>query len=125
MCAITGCTIDEIGDVPGGEALVLQVVDEVIAVAQASGIAADASRSKAIAAHAIATHAGHKPSMLQDILASRPTEIDSINGAVVQRGREHGIETIRTEMLSTLVRLTERSRTAVRPSEQQAEASPY
>ena len=31
-------------------------------------------------------HGDHKPSMLQDILAKKPTEIDSINGALVKYG---------------------------------------
>ena len=39
-----------------------------------------------------ATHAyGHRPSMLQDVLARRPTEIGVLNGGIVARGREAGI----------------------------------
>lgn len=35
----------------------------------------------------------HKPSMLQDVMASRPTEIDQLNGGIVRFGEELGIAT--------------------------------
>lgn len=35
----------------------------------------------------------NKASMLQDVEASRPTEIDSINGAIVRLGQKHGVPT--------------------------------
>jgi hypothetical protein len=41
--------------------------------------------------------------MLQDILAHRRTEIDSINGAIVRAARERNIPVPYTEMLWTLV----------------------
>lgn len=37
------------------------------------------------------THVGHKPSMLQDVLAGRPTEIEFINGAVVAAAVTFGV----------------------------------
>ena len=33
----------------------------------------------------------HEPSMLQDIRAGKPTEIDALNGAIVTLGKQHGI----------------------------------
>ena len=35
----------------------------------------------------------HKPSMLQDVLAQRPTEIDFLNGGIVRFGEEAGVPT--------------------------------
>jgi 2-dehydropantoate 2-reductase len=57
--------------------------------------------------HAIVAHRGHKPSMLQDVLAGRPTEIESINGAVAAAARRHGVPVPHTETLMQLVRLVE------------------
>ncbi len=54
--------------------------------------------------------------MLQDILAHRRTEIDSINGAVVRAAALHSIPVPNTAMLYTLVRLIE--------SRQQQSAAP-
>ncbi len=39
----------------------------------------------------IQTFSPPKPSMLQDMEADRPTEIDYINGAIVNLGEEHGV----------------------------------
>ena len=107
LCAVTGCTVDQLGAVPEGMALSSAVIDEVIAVARAEGIEADADHCRETVAHAIAHHVGHKPSMLQDVLAGRPTEIGAINGAVAEKGRQHGIAVPHTEMLLGLVRLIE------------------
>ena len=35
----------------------------------------------------------HKPSMLQDVLAQRSTEIDQLNGGIVHFGKQEGIAT--------------------------------
>jgi 2-dehydropantoate 2-reductase len=35
----------------------------------------------------------HRPSMLQDVLAQRPTEIDMLNGGIVREGAAHGVPT--------------------------------
>ena len=107
LCAVTGCTVDQLGAVPEGMALAGAVIDEVLAVARAEGIEADADHCRETVAHAIAHHIGHRPSMLQDVLAARPTEIGAINGAVVEKGLRHGVAVPRTETLLGLVRLIE------------------
>ncbi|VFT72296.1 2-dehydropantoate 2-reductase [Klebsiella aerogenes] len=45
--------------------------------------------------------------MLQDVEAGRKTEIDFINGAVVERGKRLGVATPVLEMLFSLVKLSE------------------
>jgi len=112
LCTVAGCPVDRLAAVPGGEALALAVADEVIAVAQSCGVAADAAKAKANILHAIATHVGHDPSMLKDLKARRPTEVEAIAGAAVAAGREAGVGVARTEALLVLVRLAERLRGA-------------
>ena len=46
----------------------------------------------------------NRSSMLQDIEARRPTEIEAINGAVVHEGKLHGIETPVNQSLLELIR---------------------
>jgi 2-dehydropantoate 2-reductase len=107
LCAVSGCAVDQLGRVPDGAALALKIVGEVLAVARAKGICVDPQRAACTVLHAIETHHGHKPSMLQDVLARRRTEIESINGAVVMAARELNVAVVHTETLLQLVRLVE------------------
>ncbi len=91
ICTATQCTVDQLGAIEDGRALAFAVVDEVLAVAQAQGIAVHADACKARVADAIARHVGRKPSMLQDLLAGRPTEIGLINGAVLAAAVTFGV----------------------------------
>ncbi len=50
-------------------------------------------------------------SMAQDLARGNPTEIDSLNGYVVQRGKELGIATPVNSTLHALVKLLEHVRT--------------
>ncbi|MCA9483233.1 MAG: 2-dehydropantoate 2-reductase [Nitrospina sp.] len=51
----------------------------------------------------------HEPSMLQDIRAHKPTEIDALNGAVVALGRKHGVPTPVNHTIQQMIHfLTER-----------------
>lgn len=105
LCAVSGCAVGQLANVADGPMLARTVVSEVIAVARASGVDADAAACHASVAHAIAHHRGHKPSMLQDVLAGRPTEIETINGEVVARARAAGVPVPHTALLLGLVRL--------------------
>lgn len=116
ICAVSQCTVDQLGQ-GDGQALAFAVVDETLAVAQAEGIHADVEACKAKVASAIAHHWGHKPSMLQDVLAGRPTEIEAINGAIVAHAQDHGIPVPCTRTLLQLVRLVQtRGATPLRPA---------
>jgi 2-dehydropantoate 2-reductase len=50
--------------------------------------------------------------MLQDVLKGRPTEIDAINGKIVERGRAVDVPTPINATLTALVRALERNLTA-------------
>lgn len=51
----------------------------------------------------------HRSSMLQDVLAGRPTEIDDVNGATVEIGVEEGVDVPLNRMATALVRGLEKS----------------
>ena len=107
ICAVTGCRVGELGANPDGRALALDIAGEVVAVARKAGVAVEAETVRATIEHAMDTHLAHKPSMLQDMLAGRPTEIASINGAVVAIAARLGQPAPRTAALYALVRLAE------------------
>lgn len=50
----------------------------------------------------------NRSSMLQDILKSRKTEIDFINGAIVNKGEEWGVATPYNELITRLIKAKEK-----------------
>ena len=59
----------------------------------------------------LATERGdrHFPSMLEDVEARRPTEVESINGALVREARRHGVSVPLHDALYRLVKAKEAS----------------
>lgn len=107
LCAVTQCTVGDLSNTTDGEALALKIVAEVVAVAHARNVAANKEHVMANVQHALAHHRAHRPSMLQDVLAGRRTEIEAINGAVVEAARLVGLSVPCTESLLHLVRLVD------------------
>ena len=70
--------------------LVRDLVDEGRAVATAAGVALHDDPWEM---NLLATQRGfrHSPSMLEDVEARRPTELELINGALVREARRHGV----------------------------------
>jgi 2-dehydropantoate 2-reductase len=82
---------------------------EAAAVAKARGIrlpfADPVERVKQVATMTATNHS----SMLQDVLGQRPTEIDVINGKIVEQGQALGIPTPVNALLTSLVRAIEKN----------------
>jgi 2-dehydropantoate 2-reductase len=77
----------------GTIALMEGLLAEVVAVAKAQGINLDhAERWQAITG-LLRQAIGARASMLQDVEANRQTEIDVVNGAIVEAGRRHSLPT--------------------------------
>jgi 2-dehydropantoate 2-reductase len=69
------------------------ILEEVVAVAKAQGIALDYHERWAAITGLLEKAIGGKASMLQDVEASRQTEIEVINGAIVDAGARNGVPT--------------------------------
>ena len=109
IAAVTGLSVGGM-DAPAGRRIAAAVVGEVVATAAAAGIELlDPDRIGGKIDFALANHRGHKASMLQDLLAGRPTEIEAINGAVARAAAAAGVATPVTSTLADLVRLIERA----------------
>jgi 2-dehydropantoate 2-reductase len=108
--ALTGLTHGRVCEDPALRALVTELVDEGKAVAAAQGIELDADPEQLID-HAARPDVAydHKASMLQDVEARRPTEIDYLNGGIVRFGDEHGVATPHNRAIWALVKGLERS----------------
>ena len=81
---------------------------EAARVARAEGV--DLSREEAIGALADVAQAtaANTSSTLQDVEAGRLTEVDALNGAVVERGDRQGVETPVNRTIAGLIRAWER-----------------
>jgi 2-dehydropantoate 2-reductase len=108
--ALTGLTHGRVCEDPALRALVTALVNEGKAVAAAQGIELDADPEELID-HAARPDVAydHKASMLQDVEARRPTEVDYLNGGIVRFGDEHGVPAPHNRAIWALVRGLERS----------------
>ena len=108
--ALTGLTHGRVCEQPPLRRLVTQLVDEGKAVAAAQRIELDADPEELIdyAARPEVAY-DHKASMLQDIEARRPTEVDYLNGGIVGFGRRHGVATPGHDSVWALVKGVEAS----------------
>jgi len=108
--ALTGLTHGRVCEDPALRRLVTGLVDEGKAVAAAQQIELDADPEELID-HAAKPEVAydHKASMLQDVEAHRPTEIDYLNGGIVRFGDELRVPTPLNRAIWALVKGLERS----------------
>jgi len=109
LTAVTRLPVGGVGGGPEGRELAARVVSEALEVARQKGLPVNEKGVQDTVAMAFREHGEHKPSMLQDILAQRPTEVEFINGAIVREARALGVPAPVTETLYALVRTLERS----------------
>jgi 2-dehydropantoate 2-reductase len=106
--ALTGLTHGQVCEHEPARRLVSGLVAEALAVAEAEGISLDSDPEEMID-HAARVAYDHKASMLQDVDARRRTEVDSLNGAIVELGERHGIQAPLNRAIWALVRALEDS----------------
>lgn len=88
LCALGGWTIDEVMR----DARFEPLLREAIAVARADGI--DLGPEFAERARRLSVGAGaHRGSMWEDVRRGRPTEVEEMNGRIVERGEALGVPT--------------------------------
>lgn len=105
ICGITRLPVGRMLNteiVDSGYQISLQIEREVVAVANAMGIELETGHIKPVPTTNV-----HYPSMAQDIMARRKTEIDNLNGAVVRYGKKYGVPTPFNEMATLLVKTIE------------------
>jgi len=106
--AIFGLRNPELLEHPAGRPIADELARETARVATASGVPIDEAGAPA-SWHAVATFV-NRSSMLQDVAAGRPTEIDAINGAIVREGERRGVATPVNEAITLLMRAVEAKR---------------
>jgi 2-dehydropantoate 2-reductase len=106
LCAVTGKTMAEVINDPILFNLVDSLIKEGVSVARANEITLG-SNYYPYCINYIRTAGHHKPSMLQDIEAGRRTEVDYINGKIIEYGVQAGTATPFNTMIRGLVKALE------------------
>jgi len=116
--AVAGQTYAEVVANPAGKAVALRMWKEGYDVGLAQGLKpgkvlgveaeALAEGDEDALATAMKRHGATYASMLQDLERGAPTEVDVIDGAVVEKGREQGIPTPLHERVTELIHASER-----------------
>ena len=107
LCALTRRTPGFLGAHEESRAMIRTAVDEGIAAAHANGVMVDGQAIHDLTGVSVTDHADHEASMLQDVKAGRRTEVDAINGAIVEAARAKGVATPLLETFWRFVKLDE------------------
>lgn len=92
-CGLARSPVGRIRDKPLGHLLIERAVDEVLAVGRALGVSVSPEDAPRILGFVDSLAPELKPSLLLDLEAGRPTEIEDLSGAVSRLGRKAGVET--------------------------------
>jgi len=106
VCAVTGKTMFEVINDPIVSSLVDSLLKEGVKVARANELMLGPDYYLDCLEY-IRDAGQHKPSMLQDIEANRQTEIDYINGKIIEYGERAGVKTPYNTTLRCLVKALE------------------
>jgi 2-dehydropantoate 2-reductase len=110
VSALTGATMVDIITSPTSRELARTLMEEVDAVARAMGVAVAVSIEKRM--EGAAAVGAHKTSMLQDLEAGRPLEIDALLGAVVELADGAGVPVPSLRVVYRLTKLLDETRRA-------------
>ena len=103
ISAITGASLDIIGNDPSSSALIKQMMEECQKVGEAVGVHFGVSIDKRI--DGASSIIGHKPSTRQDIEMKRPLEIDPIMSAIIEIGNKLKIPTPMLKHINSILKL--------------------
>jgi 2-dehydropantoate 2-reductase len=92
-CGLTRLQIGPVRDAPLGARLIERAVREAVAVGRARGIALSPDEVARVLNQINSIPATTQPSLLLDLLAGSPTEVDVLSGAIARFAEESKIET--------------------------------
>jgi 2-dehydropantoate 2-reductase len=112
ISALTGATLVQMARDPDVNALVRRIMEETIAVGAKLGLEVPITIDQRIAG---AEKVGeHKTSMLQDLEAGRPIELEAVVGAVVELGERLNVPMPHTRAVYACTKLLAQTRAATR-----------
>jgi 2-dehydropantoate 2-reductase len=105
LSGILGATVGE--TLAAAPELLHALIDEIVAVARAEGVALDLEETRVTALAVYADTEAHRASLAVDLAEGRRTEIDAMCLEVARRGAAHGVPTPVNEVVGRLVRARE------------------
>lgn len=108
LAALTRLSNGELVDTEETRRLMERIVAEAARVADSKGIDIPMDDPMEVVVEACQESHSHYSSMLQDVWAERKTEIDEVNGAIVDLAREEEVDVPVNELVTDLVRALER-----------------
>lgn len=90
-------------------ALMNQITAEFLAIALKEGVAMTSEQAAALTEKIAISMSGQRSSTAQDLARKKPTEIDYLNGLIVQKGQDYGIKTPANQSIYALVKMLESS----------------
>jgi 2-dehydropantoate 2-reductase len=104
ICAISRRTMKEVMDFPKSFDLVEALIDESVRVAEKEGIDVG-KKFRRFSIRYLKNAGHHRPSMLVDLELGHPTEINFLNGRIVEYGRKHCVPTPLNQSVTALILL--------------------
>jgi 2-dehydropantoate 2-reductase len=92
-CGLTRLPIGPVRDTPLGARLIERAVHEAVAVGRARGIPLPEDEEARVMNSINSLAASTQPSLLLDLLAGSPTEVDVLSGAIARFAEQEKIET--------------------------------
>jgi 2-dehydropantoate 2-reductase len=111
-CAVLELTIGEAIDNPHAWSVATRCAEEALEVARALGVVVAVDDAAAYVRRYGLAIPGARPSVLLDLLAGRPCEIEWINGSIPREGRRLGLQAPTNDLVTTLVLAKQRQRRA-------------
>ena len=114
-CCYNG--ISAIGQMPYGKmaaqpeirALIDQITKEFLLIAHQEGVVITPEHAAHLNQQIATSMSGQRSSTAQDLSRKKPTEIDYLNGLIVKKGQDYGIETPANQSVYALVKMMEES----------------
>ena len=103
ICAVAGIRVGQIPMDEAADTFQTRIIEEALAIIRAKGIVVPEA-DPLVAIKKFCKVKFNKPSMLQHVEAGKRTEIDALNGVIVEEGLRHGIPTPFNEALTLMVR---------------------
>ncbi len=109
LCGVLELTIGEVIDNPHAWTTALRCAQEALDVARASGVDLEIDDCERYVRDYGSAIRDARPSVLLDLLAGRPTEVEWINGSVPREGAKVGVPAPTNELIATLVLAKQRA----------------